>query len=137
MTVSWKVPRTDTGRGDQAHRKNQRRKQRQIQEISHTVLTTFSLVVWHKLLIIVRYLSWRQKSKKKKKKLRENLPKRKECQVKSLMGDFFLGWDQIYDYLPVSSYFKWYWHQNSGREIEAMINVNQQTHISEIKRWQL
>ena len=166
MTVSWKG--TDTAKRrcwkrDQPQRKNTRRQQRQIQEMSHAILTTFSLVVWHKLLIIVRYLSWRGK-KRKRKKLKERLPKHKECQVKSLRGDLFffffylffiswrlitlqycsgfctlksgeifLGWDQTYDYLPVSSYLKWYWQQNSRREIEAIINVNQKTHISEIK----
>lgn len=32
-------------------------RQRKTQEMSQTLLTTFSLIVWHKLLIIVRYLS--------------------------------------------------------------------------------
>lgn len=38
-------------------RKEGNEKDRKIQEMSHTILTTFSLIVWHKLLIIVRYLS--------------------------------------------------------------------------------
>lgn len=38
-------------------RKEGNKKDRKIQEMSHTILTTFSLIVWHKLLIIVRYLS--------------------------------------------------------------------------------
>lgn len=40
-------------------KKNERNKTqgKEQKEMSHAVLTTFSLIVWHKLLIIVRYLS--------------------------------------------------------------------------------
>lgn len=37
--------------------KKEIRKTKENQAMSHTILTTFSLIVWHKLLIIVRYLS--------------------------------------------------------------------------------
>lgn len=50
--------KTDTPSGKQPRRKNEREDtQRGTQEMSHAVLTTFSLIVWHELLVIVRYLS--------------------------------------------------------------------------------
>lgn len=59
---SWDNAKTDTRRGDQPKRKNdskkkKKRQAKKTQDMSHAVLTTFSLIVWNKLLIIVRYLS--------------------------------------------------------------------------------
>lgn len=38
-------------------KKKKKRQAKKTQDMSHAVLTTFSLIVWNKLLIIVRYLS--------------------------------------------------------------------------------
>lgn len=42
---------------NQRERMKEGRKTEKAKEMSQTILTTFSLIVWHKLLIIVRYLS--------------------------------------------------------------------------------